>query len=258
MSGYRAVLGSEWTKLASVRSTYLSMALAIVVAVAGGMFGAHGAANEWATMSAARRADFDPVNISYDGLAFAQIAFGVLGVLAITTEYATGMIRTTFTATPRRHRVLVGKAITVGGIALALGETFSFVTFLLAQPFMRAQHLDVALTDHGVLRAVAGAGLYLAALALIGLGLGSLIRHTAGAVSAMFTLVFVIPILSGTVDAWTSVPTKWNLWSAGNALVSINPPTGNQPSAWQALLACLVYVAAILGAGFAAIVGRDA
>ena len=252
-----ALMASEWTKVASVRSTYLIMAGAVVIAVAGGLFGAHGAAHEWSTMTQQRRDEFDPVNISYDGLALAQVAFAALGVMAIAAEYATGMIRTTFTATPRPRTVLAGKAAVVGLVALVLGEVFSLATFLLAQIPLQDQHLDVTLGHDGVLRAVSGAGFYLSALALIGLGLGALLRHTGAAISAVFGLIFVVPILANTVKAWTTLPQRWNLWSVGNALITINR-SADQPAAGTAALACCVYVVAVLGAATLAIGRRDA
>jgi ABC-2 type transport system permease protein len=253
----RALLASEWTKLVTVRSTYLTMLIALLISVAGGIVSASGRAHEWATMTGAQRADFDPVNLSYDGLAFAQLAFGVLGVLAISSEYATGMIRTTFTSTPRRQRVLAAKAALLGVLTLALGEAFSFTTFLLAQLALRGKHLDVALGDPHVLRAVICAGLYLCALALIGLGLGTVVRHSAGAITGVFTLVFIIPILAPAVAAWTTVPEKWNLWAAGNSLISTHPTAVDQPSTGLAAIVCATYVAAALGTAVALINRRD-
>lgn len=254
----RAALASEWTKLISVRSTYISMGTAAAIAIAGGIFSASGRAHEWATMTTAQRADFDPVNLSYDGLAFAQLAFAVLGVLAVTSEYATGLIRTTFTATPRRRIVVGAKATVLGLVSLTLGETLSIATFLLAQIALHTKHLGVSIADPHALRAVVAAGLYLSALTLIGLGLGVLIRHSAGAITAAFSIVFIIPLLATAVSSWSRVPEKWNLWTAGNALISSHPPTANQPSIGLAALVCVTYLLAILGTAFALVNRRDA
>jgi ABC-2 type transport system permease protein len=254
----RAAVASEWTKLVSVRSTYLSMASAAAIAIAGGIFSASGRAHEWATMTAVERAEFDPVNLSYDGLAFAQLAFAVLGVLAVTSEYATGLIRTTFTATPARRVVLSAKATILGLVTLILGEALSIATFLLAQIALHTKHLGVSITDPHALRAVLAAGLYLTALTLMGLGLGVLIRHSAGAITATFSLVFVIPLLANAVSTWSNVPEKWNLWSAGNSLISTHPPAADQPSTGLAALVCVTYVLVILGGAFAMVNHRDA
>lgn len=254
----KGVIGAEWTKLCSLRSTYASMTLALVVAISGGIFSATGRAHEWATMSSAQRAEFDPVNLSFDGFAFAQLAFGLLGVLAVTSEYATGLIRTTFTAVPRRRRVLAAKILVVAAATLLLGEAFALLAFLTAQRALASEHLGVGLLDPHVLRAVGGAGLYLCALALVGLGLGGILRHTAGAVSALFCLVLVIPVVAPSVAAWTTVPETWNLWAAGNALITTLPSSDHQPSSWLGLLICGVYVTAALLPAWLVVTLRDA
>jgi ABC-type transport system involved in multi-copper enzyme maturation permease subunit len=252
------LLASEWTKLRSVRSTTLGLLAAAAVAVAGGLFSATGRAHDYAAMTVAEKAAFDPVNLSFDGLAFAQLAFGALGVLAISSEYATGQIRTTFAATPHRRTVLAGKTVVVGLVALIVGELLSLATFLVAQLGLRSAQLNVSLGDHHALRAVAGAGVYLAALALVGLGLGAIIRHSAGAISAMFGLVLVLPLLAANLSSWATWPGKWNLWAAGNALIATLPPAAGQPSPALGLVICLAYVVASLGVAVVVISRRDA
>jgi len=101
----RGALAAEWIKLRSVRSTYLTLAAAAVAAVAVGYLVTHSDVTHWATMTAQAKAAFDPVSDSFSGLGLAQLAFGALGVLVISSEYATGLIRTTFTAVPRRRAV---------------------------------------------------------------------------------------------------------------------------------------------------------
>lgn len=137
-------------------------------------------------------------------------------------------------------------------------STFSVTTFLLAQRALRGKHLDVTLAEPHALRAVICAGIYLGALALIGLGLGTLIRHTAGAITAVFTLVFIIPILTPAIATWTTVPERWNLWAAGNSLISTHPPALDQPSTGLAALVCASYVIATLGTALALINTHDA
>jgi ABC-2 type transport system permease protein len=235
------MLRSEWTKLRSIRSTPLTLTAAFAVAVLGGLFSATGRAKDYPSWSAVDKAAFDPVNLSFDGLAFAQLAFGVIGVLAITSEYMTGQIRTTFAVTPRRRQVLLGKALVLGAVALVFGELLSLVSFVVAQLGLRSIHLDVSLSDHAALRAVAGAGVYLTALTLLGLGLGALIRHTAGAVSAIFGLVFVVPLVAANLKDWITWPSNWNLWTAGNALISTRPPLDGAPSPSMGLVICVLY-----------------
>src|SRR6516225_4123662 len=129
----RNVLASEWIKLRSVRSTYLVLLFAAAAAVGIGYLVAHAHATHWATMTAAERAAYDPVSDSFTGLGLAQLAFGALGVLAISSEYTTGLIRTTFAAVPRRRAVIAAKAAVIGVISLLVGELIAFATFFAGQ-----------------------------------------------------------------------------------------------------------------------------
>src|SRR6516165_3319870 len=201
----RNVLVSEWVKLRSVRSTYLVLLFAAAAAVGIGYLVAHADATHWPTMTAAARAAFDPVSDSFTGLGLAQLAFGALGVLAISSEYATGLIRTTFAAVPQRRAVIAAKAAVVGAVTLLAGELIAFATFFAGQQALSAQHLNVSLAHPGALRGVLAAGLYLAVMAWVGLGLGAVIRHTAGAITAMVGVVFLLPTIIG------ALPAPWNV-----------------------------------------------
>ena len=176
--GFRTVAKMEWLKLRSVRSTWWTL-----LVFAAGMVGLaipiliH---QHWATMSAADRASFDPTNDSFAGLAIGQLALGVLGVLAVTSEFSSGMIRATFAAAPRRPLVLAAKAAIIAGVALVAGEILAFVAFGVGEVVLKNPAPHASLGQPGVLRAVLMAGAYPALIALIGLGLGALIRHTAG------------------------------------------------------------------------------
>ena len=132
----RDVLASEWIKLRSVRSTYLTLLFAAAAAVGIGYLVAHAKATHWATMPAAARAAFDPVSDSFTGLGLAQLAFGALGVLVISSEYTTGLIRTTVAAVPRRRAVLAAKAAAVGAVTLLAGELIA-VCLLYTSPSPR-------------------------------------------------------------------------------------------------------------------------
>ena len=148
---------------------------------------------DYAQMSTADRASFDPTHDTFIGLVLGQLLLGTLGVLAITTEFSSGMIRATFAAVPRRPLVLAAKAAVLGAIALAAGELSAFAAFLADQVVLKAPAPHAALGQPGVLRAVLRAGAYPALIALIGLGLGALIRHTAGAICALVGVLFVLP-----------------------------------------------------------------
>ena len=127
----RNVLFSEWIKLRSVRSTYLVLLFGAAAAVGIGYLVAHADATHWATMTAAKKAAFDPVYDSFSGLGLAQLAFGAFGLLAISSEYTTGLIRTTFAAAPRRRAVI---RHTAGAITAMVGVVFLLPTVIHALP----------------------------------------------------------------------------------------------------------------------------
>ncbi len=256
----RGALAAEWIKLRSVRSTYLALAAAAVAAVALGYLITHyvAATTNWATLSPHAKAEWDPVSYSLGGLAIAQLAFGTLGVLVISSEYATGLIRTTFAAVPRRRVVLAAKAAVAGALTLAAGEVTAFVSFFTGQWALSAKHLNAALPDPGVLRGVFAAGLYLAIITLVGLGLGAVIRHTAGAIAALFALVFLIPQVIHAMPApWATRIGKYMLDNAGQQMTALHGAPGYFPPG-ASLIVCLAYPAAALGTAAILITLRDA
>ena len=254
-----AVLHAEWIKLRSLRSTYLTMLCAIGLGAGLGFLDTASVAHHWATMNAQDRAAFDPVGDSFTGLVFAQLAFGVLGVLTISTEHGTGMIRTTLAATPRRGLLFTAKALVVGGVAVVLGEAFAFGTFLLGQAVLAPGHLDVSLTDPGVLRAVASAGLYLCVVALVGYGVGAFLRHTAGAIAVMFSVIFLAWPAARALESWSFLPDKLVLSNAADVLGQVHALAVKPrlPSLGLAYLDLLLYLVVALGLG-AWRAGRDA
>ena len=254
--GFRTVAQMEWLKLRSVRSTWWTL-----LVFAAGMIGlsilvmTH---QHWATMSAADRASFDPTNDSYAGLAIGQLALGVLGVLAVTGEFSSGMIRATFAAAPRRPLVLAAKAAIVAAVTVAAGEILAFVAFGVGELVLKSPAPHASLGQPGVLRAVLMAGAYPALIALIGLGLGALIRHTAGAISAVVGVLFVLPLIL--VPLGTSIQNAAGkflpMMIAENSLTAVKPvPHSLSPGLGLGLL-CL-YAVAALAAGSWALARRD-
>ncbi len=187
------LLASEWTKLRSVRSTYLALLAASVLSILIGLLVTNADASQWPHKTAAERAGFDPASDSMLGAAIAQLAFGVLGVLAITSEYSTGMIRTSFAAVPRRRALLAGKAAVTGAVTLTTGTVLVFAAFLLGQAVLSPQHLGVSLSSPHAARAVLYACCYLLIVTLLGFGLGAIIRNTAGAITALISLTLLVP-----------------------------------------------------------------
>lgn len=248
------VLRSEWTKLRSLRSSQLCAALVVVL-----MFGlAIVMGARWAHQSGPMPDKFDPINVGLSGVYLAMIVVGAVGVLTISSEYATGMIRATFAAVPQRLPVLAAKATVLAAVTLVGGELVTLTSFLLCQAFLARKHAGVSLTDPHVLPAVLGAGLFLAAVALLGVGLGAAIRHTAGAISAFFGIVFALPAV---VDL---LPTNWRndiieylpLNAASQILETEHKQGALAP--WTGLGVFCLYVVAALIAGAAVVTSRDA
>ncbi len=255
--GFRSAARMEWLKLRTVRSTAW-----VLLVFAAGMIGlailvmAH---QRWAAMPPADRASFDPANNSFAGLVIGQLALGVLGVLVITTEFSSGMIRATLAAVPRRPLLLAAKAAVLGAVTLAVGEIFAFAAFAVGEMALRAPAPHASLGQPGVLRAVLLAGAYPALIALIALGLGALIRHTAGAISAVAGVLFALPLIL--VPLGTSIQNAVGQFMpmliAENSLTAVKPQSHTLSPGVGLGVLCL-YAAIALAAGTWALARRDA
>ncbi len=255
---FRAAARAEWTKMRSVRSTMWTLLVAIALAVGFGALVSVSQMNSWDTLDPTVRARFDPTAFSLSGLFLAQIAIGVLGVLLIGSEYANGQIRATLAATPQRLTALAAKATTFVAVVLAVGLVSSFSAFVICQATFAAKGVGASLSDPGVLRAVVGGGLYLAAVGLLGLGLGTILRRTAGAISALVGLLVVIPLVASFFPMSVNESVgKFFPARAGMAVFSVVPDsTSLSPWAGFAVLSAYAVLALLVG-GFL-LVRRDA
>jgi ABC-2 type transport system permease protein len=254
----RATLASEATKLRSVRSTVWTLVVTVVATVGIGALITTARVSRWSDLSARERLTLDPTTVSLRGVFLAQLAIGVLGVLVISSEYSTGMIRTTFGAVPRRPLVLFAKAVTFTVVAFIVSTAACFVAFLIGQSILSAKHANVTLSDPGVLRAVIGAGTYLTLVGLLGLGLGTLLRRTAGAIATLFGLVLVLPALTEALPSpWDTDVGKLLPINAGRALFAVRPST-DLLSPGQGLLVLLATVGVVLVLATVALTRRDA
>lgn len=191
----RRVLLSEWTKLRSLRSTVWTLLVAVVLMVGLGALFSAVTANRFPTLSPPEQAAFQPISTSLNGVLFAQLAIGVLGVLVITGEYGTGMIRASLTVVPRRLPVLWAKLTVFAAAVLTVSVVASFVSFFLGQALLGRHGLGVTITAPGAVRQVVGAALYLTVAGMIGLALGALLRTTAAGVATFAGVFFVLPPL---------------------------------------------------------------
>jgi ABC-2 type transport system permease protein len=246
----------EWTKLRTVRSTYWTLLIAALLS-----FGMGPPVVTWVLDATPERdwaTDIDPVAVTYGGFHLSIIAFGIAGVLAVTNEYATGMIRLTHVATPQRLRALAAKAVTVAAFVFPVAAAISVATFLLGQQVLAGEGLDVALTDPGVPRAVVGAGLFAAVVAVLGVALGALLRHAVGAITVVVAVLFVPQIL------WDLLPSSWGgvtrfapHW-AGFATFTLRPDDANDMLApWVGFAVFATYAAAVLAAAALLLQRRD-
>jgi ABC-type transport system involved in multi-copper enzyme maturation permease subunit len=245
---------SEWTKLTSVRSTRWTFLALIVGTIAVGVAASAATGANWAHQSASDRASFDPTNVSLSGLAFGELAIGVLGVLVITGEYTSGAIRSTLSAVPRRSVVVMAKAIVFGTAALAVGEILTFATFLASQAALGpAPH--ASLTHATVLRALIQSGAFLALIGLLGLGVGTVIRHSAGAIGALVGVVLVAPLL---VQALPDHVGRFMPEEILSSSVADTVPAAHQLTPWVGVAVMTAYVVVILALGAVTLARRDA
>jgi len=221
---------SEWTKLRTLRSTRYALLAGVAMTIGFAIIPALVNASRWSTMSAADRAGFHPLETSLIGVTIAQLAIGVLGVLVISGEYSTGMIRSTFAAVPKRLPVLWAKAGVYGAVVFALMLPSALVAFFVSQAILRGHSLnghDIALSfsDPGVARAVIGGALYLTLIGLLGLGLGAILRNTAGGISALAAILFVLPPLTSVLPAsWGDAISPYLPSNAGTAIMQTGHP----------------------------------
>ncbi|TCO59630.1 ABC transporter permease [Actinocrispum wychmicini] len=217
------LLLSEWTKLRTLRSTSYTLLVTIALGVGLGLlFSAAGAAR-YKTAGPAEQAAFDPTSTSMKSYILAQLAVGVLGVLVVTSEWATGMIRTSVTSVPRRGRLLAAKALVFAVVALAVGQIVGFAAFFVGQAVLAAQNVPhVTLGEPNVLRAVFGCGLYLAVIGLLGVALGTILRATAGALVVLVAVTLLLPTLATALpDTWENAFQKWWPTNAGSQIMAV-------------------------------------
>ena len=254
-AGFGGALRSEWTKIRTVRSTIWSL-----VAMAGISIGlmsliAWATMHRWARFEPREQADLlrHPLEIILARPVFvSQLVVAVLGVMAISAEYTTGMIRSTLQAQPRRLTVLTAKVAVFAVLMLVVGELLSFAAFLVGRQLIAA-HIPVHLGDPGVTRSVIGAGLYLAVLGLFSLAFGAILRHTAGAITAVLGLVLIVSNLTGLLpDSWGHHINAWMPTNAGQLILQAQRAPDDLLGPWQGLAvfagwtALLLVVAAVL------------
>ncbi|HWR84580.1 MAG TPA: ABC transporter permease [Rhodoglobus sp.] len=242
------ILRSEWIKLRSLRSTVWSYL--IVIAMSLGL-----AALLASTMPDEALRLGDPaataLGSATGGLMFGQLVVAVLGVLVVSGEYSTGMIRSTLTAVPRRLPALWAKAVVLFVATFVVGAVSTVGSFLLASSILGGRGIEASLLDEGVLLALAGGSLYLALVAVFALGIGTMLRSSAGGIAAALGILLLLPVVLQLIPTeWAADLIPYTPSAAGMALSALPGDTiAGQPEVWQSGLALLAWVAAsILGA----------
>jgi len=251
------VIRSEWTKLLTLRSTLWSLLAAIVLTVGLGALICLARGSNFDRESPVERLLFDPTATSLVGLFLSQLAIGVLGVLVMSGEYATGMVRSTFAAVPHRLPVLWAKAIVFSAVSFVLMTAASLGAFLAGQAVFSHYGLGTSLGAHNVLRAVIGGGLYLTVIGLLGIGLGALLRRTAVAIAVLFGVLLVLPIIVNFLPSSFKDPIqKYLPSSAGQSILQVvHDPSSLSP--WAGFAVMLAYAVVVLAVAAFFLLRRD-
>jgi ABC-type transport system involved in multi-copper enzyme maturation permease subunit len=263
-AGFGRLMLAEWTKLRSVRSTTWTLILFVIITIGFTALITWVTVANWNGPHAAERdvrAIADPTSIIFGvSVYLGQLTISVLGVLVITTEYSTGVIRASLLAVPKRLPMLLAKIVVFAALTVVLAEIVAFGSFFVGSAILHSR-VPVALSESGVLRATIGAGLYLTVFGLLALGIGTLVRHTAGAISIAVGAAFVLPILGALLPNTSFFNHLVGyLPEQAGSLVFLVHPTGNQVvlSPWQGFGVLCVWTALLLGAGAYLLRRRDA
>lgn len=256
---YSAVLQSEWTKIRTVASTSWTLAVTFLVTVGLSAGFCALASATFGDLNEVEKATFDPTLLSFTGMGLGQLAMIVFGVMVVSTEYSSGMIRTSLAAVPRRGSFLAGKFAVATALALVVGLLTSFVSFFLGQAILG--DLGIGIGEDNVLRAVVGAGLYMALLALFTMGVATMLRSSVASISILIPFFLIVSNLLSGFEATRKygqyLPDK-----AGSKIMQVVPEAlGSSETPygpWGGLGIMLLWVAASVIGGYLVLKKRDA
>ncbi|MFE9682975.1 ABC transporter permease [Streptomyces sp. NPDC006285] len=251
------VLRSEWTKIRSVASTVWTLGLAAVVTVVLGVLISLLSRNEFDGMSAEDRLSFDPTFISFAGTSLGQLAMIVFGVLVVSNEYSTGMIRTSLSAVPQRGTFLFSKLAVATGLAFLVALVTCFAAFFLGQAMLGPHRASIG--DPGVLRAVVGAGLYMTLIAVFSMGVATVLRSPMLSLGILMPFFFLISAVLGNVPATEKVG-RFLPDQAGNRIMQVVTPVDDDVpyGPWGGLAIMVLWVVLAVAGGYALLRRRDA
>ncbi|MER7571035.1 ABC transporter permease [Streptomyces sp. NPDC126514] len=251
------VIRSEWTKIRSVASTVWTLSLAVVVTIALGILISLLSKNEFDKMDREDQLAFDPTFISFAGMSLGQLAMIVFGVLVVSNEYSTGMIRTSLAAVPQRGSFLFSKIAVATALALLVGLVTSFLTFFLGQA-MLGEH-KASIGDDGVLRAVIGGGLYMTLIAMFSMGVAAMLRSPMLSLGILMPFFFLVSNILGNVPATKKIG-RYLPDQAGSKIMQVVTPVDDDTpyGPWGGLGIMVLWVIAALAGGFLLLKKRDA
>lgn len=246
-------LAAEWIKFRSLRSTWYTLAGLFAIGLGITLLSSNVAQRTYAEAGDG----WDPTAYSLTAVKVAQLVVGVLAISIVTSEFATGLIRTTLSGTPRRHRVLAAKAMIAAAVAAVAGQTLVIAEFLIGQSLLGRHGLPQAgLGDPGVLSAVFAGGLYLTLIALLAVGLGTIIRSTAGALTALVGIVILVPGLAGAFPSWMSG--LFDFWPTLGGVAALRTvPDPDFPHPWWNLAGMCLAIFGVLAVAFVLLRRRD-
>jgi ABC-2 type transport system permease protein len=253
------VVRSEWTKLWSLRSTRWSLLATVICMLGFGVLVAAVQMSRWSQLDARDVARFDSIDIAVSGRNLAQLAVGVLGVLVITGEYTTGMIRSTFMAVPKRLPVLWAKLGVFCSVTFLATLISAFISFFVVQPIVKQHGQQHSLSDPHALRAVIGVALFLTVLGALAVGIGTLVRNTAGGIATFVFLLFVLPGITAILPHSTSDAINPYLpLNAGTTVATSTFDPGPHLATWTGFAVFCGYTAVVIAAAAIGLRKRDA
>jgi len=253
------VARSEWTKFVSLRSTRWSLGVGFLLTIALPIVFGAVTASHWAHMSAGERAGRRPLDIALAGVNVAQLAIAVLGVLVITGEYSTGMIRSSLIAVPKRLPVLWAKIGVYAVVSFVLTVPAVIIAFFASQAVLSRHHiLQISFGDPGVARSLLGGALYVTLVGIFALGIGAIVRNTAGGIATFAGIFFIIPPLMNILPvSWNNAISRYLPSEAGRQLFSLHQGAHSLSPTMGGLL-MLGYCALAVAVAAVLLVRRDA
>lgn len=253
------LLRSEWTKLRTVRSTAWTLLVTVVLGLGVSAIATAETQSHWASTPPAQHIGFDPTATSLIGIFIAQFSVGALGVLAMSAEYSSGTIRASFSAAPNRTKVLLAKLAVFGALAIVFAEAVSFASFFLGQALLSSPATHATLSSPGALRAVVGCGLYVAALGLLALGLATMMRYTAAALSTFVGILLIAPLIVQSLPTSLSQDIRRFLPDRiGATMLTTTTPSPFAFSPWVGMAVLAAYVVGVNVVGAILLARRDA